>query len=420
MFYTSTLDERTGHLIIARIMHGGVADRCGCFNVGDRLIELNGVDVHGKQPADIVKTLNTCQGTIMFKIVPAMSRATSALLNKIYSPLFDSTKMLVRALFDYDPTSDLMNPCPEAGLKFNRGEILEIVDSSDNLWWQATLLCSLEDDTNPRNQTSNNVGLVPSKSFLQQQKIPIDRATTLNGSYENEVLPPKSPKLKRLQLENADVDKFYEDIVHMYPDSRFKRPVVLIGPSGVGRNELKRRLILLNPDRFATTVPYTSRKARPDETDGVQYNFVSRAIMEQWMNENRFLEYGEYKGNLYGTTLDNIQRISTDLNRICILTPHSQAIRVIRNSDYKPFIVFVKPPSLEILKITRQNNGIALFTDVELEKMVEDTRKLEKRYKIYFDYTLVNDFLDSTFEKLLKLSIDIEIKPQWVPKAWIS
>lgn len=69
-------------------------------------------------------------------------------------------RIRVRALFDYQPAVDHLNPCPEAGVAFKRGDILLVVDANDQFWWQA----KLEADPVGR------VGLIPSKQ-LQEKRI---------------------------------------------------------------------------------------------------------------------------------------------------------------------------------------------------------------------------------------------------------
>lgn len=54
---TIKTDELTGKIIIARIMHGGAADRSGLIHVGDEVIEVNGINVEGKTPNDVLAIL---------------------------------------------------------------------------------------------------------------------------------------------------------------------------------------------------------------------------------------------------------------------------------------------------------------------------------------------------------------------------
>lgn len=54
---TIKTDEETGKIVIARIMHGGAADRSGLIHVGDEVIEVNGINVEGKTPGDVLQIL---------------------------------------------------------------------------------------------------------------------------------------------------------------------------------------------------------------------------------------------------------------------------------------------------------------------------------------------------------------------------
>jgi hypothetical protein len=85
----------------------------------------------------------------------------------------------------------------------------------------------------------------------------------------------------------GDTVRTYEQVALLTPQPALIRTIVLIGPPGVGRNELQRRLLLLNPDRFGTTVPHTSRPMKPGEVDGVDYHFVDRSTMENHIKRVR-------------------------------------------------------------------------------------------------------------------------------------
>lgn len=69
-------------------------------------------------------------------------------------------------------------------------------------------------------------------------------------------------KTKKIMYDAAENDDFdreeiptYEEVAKLYPRPGLYRPVVLIGPPGVGRNELKRRLMATDPDKYKTPVP---------------------------------------------------------------------------------------------------------------------------------------------------------------------
>ena len=96
----------------------------------------------------------------------------------------------------------------------------------------------------------------------------------------------------------------------------------------------------------------TSRPQRPGEVHGKEYFFVSREKMEEDIGSGKFLEFGEYKGNLYGTASENVRSILT-AGLTCVLNPHSQALKMLRTAEFKPYIIYVKPPPFEVLKLSR-------------------------------------------------------------------
>ncbi|XP_016535339.1 MAGUK p55 subfamily member 7 isoform X1 [Poecilia formosa] len=142
-------DDETGAIFVARIMRGGAADRSGLIHSGDEVKEVNGIPVDDKKPEDIIRILAQSQGAITFKVVPGLKEDAS-----IREP-----KVFLRALFDYDPSNDSAIPCKEAGLRFKKGSILQIMSQEDATWWQA----KLDGDANPR------AGLIPSKQFQERR-----------------------------------------------------------------------------------------------------------------------------------------------------------------------------------------------------------------------------------------------------------
>lgn len=418
---TIKYNEIAKAITIARIMHGGAADRSGLIHVGDEVHEVNGVSLKGKAPHDVVSILQQSQaGTITLKLVPAEEASVGR-----------ESRVRVRALFDYDPAADPLIPCKEAGLQFRRGQVLHLVSQDDPNWWQARW----------EGQRSARAGLVPAQS-LQERRFASLRV--MNQDDDDEGLPAgcyspmrkelKARRAKKIMYDVSDNEDFdrelistYEEVAKLYPRPGLHRPIVLIGPPGVGRNELKRRLVASDPDKFKTTIPYTSRPIKPWEVDGRDYYFVSRSEMEEKIRQGRFVEHGEYRGNLYGTSLDTVRAI-VDLGYTCVLNPHPQALKMLRTAELKPFVIFIKPPSIEILKETRNKacarstfdeNCSRGFTDDEFHDIVYLGHKMDFLYGHMFDLTIVNEDLPRAFYQLMTAVKAVEAEPQWVPASWV-
>ncbi|XP_043922606.1 MAGUK p55 subfamily member 7 isoform X1 [Protopterus annectens] len=443
-------EEHTGAIVVARILHGGAADRSGLIHVGDELKEINGIPVDDKSPEEIIQILAQSQGAITFKIIPSIKEEMPV----------NEGKMFVRALFDYDSNEDRAIPCKEAGLVFRKGDILQIMSQDDATWWQA----KHEGDANPR------AGLIPSKQF-QERRFALRKPTTLvplqrnsnRRSYEETVnsdesedpargdynsgfyivglrrsfrLSRKDRKTnksmyeckKSEQYDTADVPTYEEVALYKRHPSEKYRLVALVGPIGVGLNELKRRVLLSNPQHYGVTVPHTTRAKRSHETDGVEYIFISKHLFDADIQNNKFIEYGEYKGNFYGTSIDSIRSVMA-WNKVCLLDAQAHTLKHLRTAEFKPFVIFIKPPSLERLRETRKNSMIISskdekgsakpFTEDDFQEMIRMAQVTESQYSHLFDKVIVNDDLSSAYSELKKVLDRLETEAFWVPVSWL-
>ncbi|XP_070069143.1 MAGUK p55 subfamily member 7 isoform X2 [Drosophila takahashii] len=432
---TIKTDEETGKIIIARIMHGGAADRSGLIHVGDEVIEVNNINVEGKTPGDVLTILQNSEGTITFKLVPADNKGAQR-----------ESKVRVRAHFDYNPDVDPYIPCKEAGLAFQRGDVLHIVAQDDAYWWQAR----------KEHERSARAGLIPSRA-LQERRILHDRSQKDGTDLDSKpgscaslcTTPPGSPRLpasssssscrqpktKKIMYDLTENDDFdreqiatYEEVAKLYPRPGVFRPIVLIGAPGVGRNELRRRLIARDPEKFRSPVPYTTRPMRPGEVAGREYIFVPREKMDADIEAGKFVEHGEYKGHLYGTSAESVKSI-VNAGCVCVLSPHYQAIKTLRTAQLKPFLIHVKPPELEVLKTTRtearakstfDEANARSFTDEEFDDMVKSAERIDFLYGHFFDVELVNGELVNAFEQLVQNVQRLENEPIWAPSMWVQ
>ncbi|XP_049307674.1 MAGUK p55 subfamily member 7 isoform X4 [Bactrocera dorsalis] len=393
---TIKTDEETGKIIIARIMHGGAADRSGLIHVGDEVIEVNGINVEGKTPGDVLSILQNSEGTITFKLVPSDGKGGQR-----------ESKVRVRAHFDYNPETDPYIPCKEAGLAFQRGDILHIVSQDDAYWWQAR----------KESERTARAGLIPSRA-LQERRIIHERSQMETNDADSK--------------KNDDFDRemiaTYEEVAKLYPRPGVYRPVVLIGAPGVGRNELRRRLVARDPEKFRSPVPYTTRPIRTGEVAGREYIFVARDKMEADIAAGKFIEHGEYKGHLYGTSGESVKSI-VNAGCVCVLSPHYQAIKALRTVQTKPFIIHIKPPEFDVLKKSRtesrakstfDESNARGFTDDEFNDMLKSAERIDFLYGHFFDEVIMNDDLLTAFEQLMNVVQRLENEPLWAPAAWVQ
>ncbi|RVE62592.1 hypothetical protein OJAV_G00158560 [Oryzias javanicus] len=392
-----------GEMVVARIMHGSSIDRQGMLHTGDVICELNGREV-GSNPQELQKLLRDCSGSITLKVLPSYRDSPAP------------PQVFLKPFFNYNPATDNLIPCKEAGLPFSKGEILHVVNKEDPNWWQA------------RKVVGGAAGLIPSQFLEEKRKAFVRRDWDAKGTgmlCGSLTSKKKKKKMMYITSRNAEFDRYelqiYEEVARMPPFQR--KTLVLIGAQGVGRRSLKNRLIVMNPLRYGTTVPFTSRRPREEEKDGQNYCFVTREDMEKDIKESRYLEHGEYDGNLYGTKIDSIHEVVA-AGRTCILDVNPQALKVLKTAEFVPFVVFIASPELDTLRDMHKavvDAGLTtkLLTENDLKKTVDESARIRRGYSHYFDLTIVNDNLDRAFEQLLDAAERLFIEPQWVPVSWV-
>lgn len=431
-------DEHSGAVVVARIMRGGAADRSGLVHVGDELREVNGIAVLHKRPDEISQILAQSQGSITLKIIPATQEEDR----------FKDSKVFMRALFHYDPREDRAIPCQEAGLPFQRRQVLEVVSQDDPTWWQAKRV----GDTNLR------AGLIPSKQF-QERRLSYRRTTGTLPSPQNFKKPPYDQPCDK---ETCDCDGYfkghyvaglrrsfrlgcrerlggsqeakvptgaesqvlltYEEVAR-YQHQPGERPrlVVLIGSLGAHLHELKQRVVAEDPQQFAVAVPHTTRPRKSHEIDGVEYHFVSKQAFEADVHHNKFLEHGEYKENLYGTSLEAIQAVMAK-NKVCLVDVEPEALRHLRTPEFKPYVIFVKPAIQERRKtppVSPDSEDIASSLDEQQQEMAASAAFIDQHYGHLIDTVLVRQDLQEACSQLRAVIETLSKDTSWVPISWV-
>ena len=95
-------------------------------------------------------------------------------------------------------------------------------------------------------------------------------------------------------------------------------PVVVAGPSGVGKGTIVKRLMDKYPSLFGFSVSHTTRAPRPGEEDGVHYNFVEKSAMEAAIANGEFIEHAAVHTNFYGTSIAAVDKVKSE-GKVCIL-----------------------------------------------------------------------------------------------------
>ncbi|XP_070705186.1 MAGUK p55 subfamily member 5b isoform X1 [Pempheris klunzingeri] len=403
----ATVRNDMDSVVVSRVVKGGAAESSGLLSEGDEILEINGIPIRGKHVNEVHDLLQQMHGTLTFLLIPSA---------QIKPAPHRQTVIHVRAYFDYDPSDDPFVPCRELGLSFQKGDILHVISQDDPNWWQAYR--DGDEDNQPL------AGLIPGKCFQQQRETLKKTLTDRTREHQGKLWYAKKSKKQRKKStstvsRNTDYDDIltYEEMSLYHQPANRKRPIALIGPTNSGHDELRRRLLSIEPEKFAVAVPHTTRNSRIDERNGREYHFVSRSAFEADLATGKFIESGEYEKNLYGTSTDSVRHVINS-GRICLLCLHTRSLRVLRSSNLKPYVIFIAPPSQERLRTLLATEGKTPKPE-ELKEVIEKAREMENNFGHFFDATIVNMDPDQAFHELRRLIEKLDTEPQWVPTSWL-
>lgn len=181
------------------------------------------------------------------------------------------------------------------------------------------------------------------------------------------------------------------------------RLVIISGPSGVGKSTICNRLVE-QLDNVYLSVSTTTRPKKAGEQDGVDYWFVSREEFGKRLKADRFLEYAEVFGNMYGTEKD---KVLTALNqgRIVLLEIDVQGALQVAKLCPEAKLIFILPPKQAELQ--KRINGRGRDGQEEIKgRLAASGIEIAAAWQ-YYKYMVINEDL----EQAVKEIIDIIAKP---------
>ncbi|XP_049631885.1 disks large homolog 1 isoform X1 [Suncus etruscus] len=423
-------------IFISFILAGGPADLSGELRKGDRIISVNSVDLRTashEQAAAALKNAGQAV-TIVAQYRPEEYSRFEAKIHDLREQMMNSSissgsgslrtsqkrSLYVRALFDYDKTKD--SGLPSQGLNFKFGDILHVINASDDEWWQAR-------QVTPDGE-SDEVGVIPSKRRVEKKERARLKTVKFNSKTRDKGEIPDdmgSKGLKHVTSNASDSESSYlilitdeygcskggqEEYVLSYEpvnqqEVNYTRPVIILGPT---KDRINDDLISEFPDKFGSCVPHTTRPKRDYEVDGRDYHFVtSREQMEKDIQEHKFIEAGQYNNHLYGTSVQSVREVA-EKGKHCILDVSGNAIKRLQIAQLYPISIFIKPKSME--NIIEMNKRL---TEEHARKTFERAMKLEQEFTEHFTAIVQGDTLEDIYNQVKQI-IDEQSGPYiWVP-----
>ncbi|KAG6001515.1 hypothetical protein E4U54_001065 [Claviceps lovelessii] len=178
-----------------------------------------------------------------------------------------------------------------------------------------------------------------------------------------------------------------------------RRPLIISGPSGVGKGTLYKRLFDNHPDTFCLSVSHTTRGPRPGEQDGVDYHFVTSEAFEDLIARDGFVEHAKFGGNRYGTSKMTIEE-QTRKGKVVVLDIEMEGVKQIKQSSIAARYIFIAPPSLSALEARLRGRGTE--DEASVQKRLAQAQ-LELKFSEtpgVHDKIIVNDNLDAAYKEL--------------------
>jgi len=200
----------------------------------------------------------------------------------------------------------------------------------------------------------------------------------------------------------------------MSPLPDFIRPLVVSGPSGVGKGTLIKRLFVDFPDKFAFSVSHTTRPPRTGECDGREYHFVTTQSFTNLRANGGFIESAEFSGNLYGTSKQAVRDVA-QTGRRCILDIEAQGIRQVKTTDLNPVYLFISPPSMSALRARLRGRGSDAEAAIQ-KRLAICLKEIEyAKEPNAHDIVIINDDLDIAYESFKKVALGERITGDVLP-----
>ncbi|XP_041652934.1 disks large homolog 3 isoform X7 [Cheilinus undulatus] len=420
-------------IFVSFILAGGPADLSGELRRGDRILSVNGVNLRNATHEQAAAALKRAGQTVTIiaqyrpeeysrfesKIHDLREQMMNSSMSSGSGSLRTSEKrsLYVRALFDYDRTRD--SCLPSQGLSFSYGDILHVINASDDEWWQARLVT-------PHGE-SEQIGVIPSKKRVEKKeraRLKTVKFHARTGMIEsNRDFPGLSDdfygskSLKCLTSNTSDSEsssKGQEDTILSYEpvirqEIHYTRPVIILGPM---KDRVNDDLISEFPHKFGSCVPHTTRPRRENEMDGQDYHFVgSREQMEKDIQDNKFIEAGQFNENLYGTSILSVRTVA-ERGKHCILDVSGNAIKRLQQAQLYPIAIFIKPKSIEALMEMNKRQ-----TYEQANKVFDKAVKLEQDFGEFFTAIVQGDSIEEIYNKI-KLIIEEQSGPYiWIPSS---
>ena len=192
-------------------------------------------------------------------------------------------------------------------------------------------------------------------------------------------------------------------------ESNSQRPetnkvLVVVGPSGVGKDTLMQKVFDKHPNVFRKGVTHTSRKMREGEQEGYNYHYVTEEEFLKLKDEGKFVEFNYYNKNYYGLSKMELENQSKG-DKILYVIIDINGAKNVNKAKIPANYVAILPPNEETLNERLKGRGTESEEVIKgrLETAKTELKKIKKCG--FFNHKVINSDLDKAvldMEKFLK------------------
>ena len=175
--------------------------------------------------------------------------------------------------------------------------------------------------------------------------------------------------------------------------------LVIVGPSGVGKDTLMLKLFEKYPNVFKKGTTHTSRQIRPGETDGETYHYVSKEAFLSLKDKNGFVETNFYNNNYYGLSKMELEK-AEKMNKIMYVIIDINGAYSVHNLKIPANYIAFLPPSIETLEKRLTGRGTekqdVIAGRIKIAK--DEVKRIQET--TFFNYKIINDDMNKALKEL--------------------